>query len=128
LLLAVERDLYELMAELAAAGDSNSPFAGQVTVSDVTQLEDWLAEFEGQVEMPSDFVIPGDSPAGAGLHLARTIVRRAERLAVRLADDGLLGNEQVLRYLNRLSSLLYVLALFEDSIARDGHLTLAKEG
>jgi cob(I)alamin adenosyltransferase len=47
---------------------------------------------------------------------------------VRLADDGLLGNEQVLRYLNRLSSLLYVLALFEDSIARDGHLTLAKEG
>ena len=80
----------------------------------VEQLEDWIAEFEAQVEMPREFVVPGDSRPGAALHLARTVVRRAERRAVRLAHEGLLANGQVLRYLNRLSSLLFVLACFED--------------
>jgi cob(I)alamin adenosyltransferase len=115
MLLAVQRDLYDLMAELAAAGQGDSPFAGGVTEAHVDQLESWIAELEERVAMPREFVIPGDSQSGAALHMARTIVRRAERSAVRLAHDGLLGNDQVLRYLNRLSSLLFVLACDEDS-------------
>jgi cob(I)alamin adenosyltransferase len=127
IVLAVQRELYDLMAELAAGGDEDSPFAGCITAGHVARLEDWLAEFEARVEMPREFVVPGDSLTGAALHLARTVVRRAERRAVRLADEGLLANGQVLRYLNRLSSLLYVLALAEDGAGRDGSLTLAKE-
>ena len=127
IVLAVQRELYDLMAELAAGGDEDSPFAGGITAGHVARLEGWLAEFEGRVEMPKEFVVPGDSPAGAALHLARTVVRRAERRAVRLADEGLLGNGQVQRYLNRLSSLLFVLALLEDGAGRGGGLTLAKE-
>jgi len=111
---------------VAAAGQAGSPFAGAMTAAHVEELEGWLAEFGQSVEMPREFVVPGDSPPGAALHLARTVVRRAERLAARLAADGLLENQQLVRYLNRLSSLLFVLALYEDQAAgRD--LTLARE-
>ena len=127
ILLAIQRDLYPLMAELAADGDADSPFAGSITGAKVDQLESWIAELETEVEMPRDFVVPGDSRAGAALHLARTVVRRAERLAVRLAHEGLLDNNQVLRYLNRLSSLLFVLASSEDLAATGSVPTQAQE-
>ena len=127
LVIEIEHDLYTLMAELAAAGDPGNPFAGRVTAAGVARLEEWIAQVAPQVEMPSEFVIPGDSLPGAALHLARTVVRRAERHTVRLVDDGLLHNPEVVRYLNRLSSLLYVLALFEDATATRGRLTLAPD-
>ena len=113
MVLSVQRTLYTLMAELAS-GDSEGPFAGRITPAHVDLLEDWIAEIETQVDFPKEFVIPGDSRAGAALHLARTVVRRAERRAVQLADQGLVANREVLRYLNRLSSLLFVLAVYED--------------
>ena len=68
-----------------------------------------------------------DSQAGAALHLARTVVRRAERVCVRLLHDGPLTNKQVARYLNRLSSLLFVLALYEDTQATSSSPTFAVE-
>jgi cob(I)alamin adenosyltransferase len=118
ILLAVQRDLSALMAELAAAGMDDSPFAGRITTAHVAQLEAWLREVETQVQMPREFVIPGGSLPGAALHLARTVVRRAERRVARLRHTGLLANDHVLRYLNRLSSLLFVLACLEDQGAR----------
>jgi cob(I)alamin adenosyltransferase len=125
IVLPIQRDLHLLMAELAAAGAADSPFAGSITTAHVERLEGWIADLETQVEMPREFVVPGDSVPGAALHLARTVARRAERLAVRLADEGLLENEQVVRYLNRLSSLLFVLALFEDQAATGSGPTLS---
>jgi cob(I)alamin adenosyltransferase len=127
MLLVVQRNLYALMTELAAVGQASSPFAGSVTAAHVDQLESWIAELEEQVALPKEFVIPGDSQCGAALHLGRTLVRRAERLAVRLAHDGLLGNKQVLRYLNRLSSLLFVLACDEDSRATGDNPTRSRQ-
>jgi len=136
-LLSVQRDLYSLMAELAAAGEADSPprrhgngvgrFQGSITAGHVGRIEGWIAEYESQVEMPKEFVVPGDSRPGAALHLARTVTRRAERLAVRLVHGGLLENEQVLPYLNRLSSLLFVMALFEDQAVAGTGTTLAKD-
>ncbi len=134
ILLTVQRDLYTLMAELAAAGDAGAakdaalctPFAGRITAAHVDRLEAWIASLEGRVQGPREFVIPGDSLPGATLHLARTLVRRAERLAVCLAHGGLLTNGQVVCYLNRLSSLLFVLALVEDQQAGHEAPTLAK--
>jgi cob(I)alamin adenosyltransferase len=125
-LLLVQRDLHLLMAELAAAGAADSPFAGSVAMAHVERLESWIAEFEAQVEIPREFIVPGDSLPGATLHLARTIVRRAERLAVRLSHEGLLGNDHVVRYLNRLSSLLFALACLEDQVATGEGATMAK--
>ena len=121
MVLIVQRTLYALMAELAS-GDAAGPFAGSITSEDVGQLEAWIGEVEAQIEPPREFVIPGDSLPGAALHLARTVVRRAERLAVRLADEGMVANREILRYLNRLSSLLFVLAVGEDEAP-----TLVKE-
>jgi cob(I)alamin adenosyltransferase len=127
ILVAVQRDLYVLMAELAAAGVADSPFAGRITASHVEALEAWIAEMEAHVEMPREFVVPGDSRSGAALHLARTVVRRAERATVRLADTGLFDNDFLLHYLNRLSSLLFVLACHEDLAATHHAPTIAPE-
>ncbi len=125
-LLAIQRDLYVLMAELAASGDHDNAFAGSVTPEHLRRLEEWIAQIENQVEMPKEFVVPGDSQPGAALHLARTVARRAERHAVRLAHEGVLTNRTVVRYLNRLSSLLYVLAIAEDQEVRGWGATLAR--
>jgi cob(I)alamin adenosyltransferase len=126
ILLSVQQDLYLLMAELAAAGDTHSPFAGGIAAEHVEQVEGWIAELEAQIELPREFVVPGNSQPGAALHLARTIVRRGERWAVRLGHAGLLDNEQVMGYLNRLSSLLFVLACFEDQQATGQGVTPAR--
>jgi cob(I)alamin adenosyltransferase len=126
ILFTIQGELYTLMAELAAAGDADSPFAGSITTAHVDRMEAWIAEVEAQVNMPTEFVIPGDSRAGAALHLARTVVRRAERIVARLCHEDLLVNERVLRYLNRLSSLLFVLALLEDGRITGKRATLAK--
>ena len=75
--------------------------------------------------MPREFVLPGDTLAGAALDLTRTVVRRAERAVVKLCDDGLCANGEIVRYLNRLSSLCFVLARLEDSRESQG-ITLAK--
>lgn len=127
ILLEVQRSLHPMMAELASAGSDHSAFANSITAEHVDQLEGYIGEHEALVRMPKVFVIPGDSPQGAALHLGRTVARRAERRAVRLADEGLLDNIQVLRYLNRLSSLLFVLALYEDMQATSSNPTLAVE-
>lgn len=117
LLLAIQRDLHTLMAELAATGDPQSPFSGSITSQHIQQLEAAIGRLEDRVSMPRDFVVPGDSRPGAALHLARTVTRRAERTTVRLTQDGLLENPYPLRYLNRLSSLLFALACLEDQTA-----------
>jgi cob(I)alamin adenosyltransferase len=127
ILLAVQRDLHVLMAELAAAGAAGSRSAAGIAAAQVDQLEGWIAEVEAQVEMPHEFVVPGDSRPGAALHLARTVVRRAERLAVRLADAELIDNDFLLHYMNRLSSLLFVLACYEDLKATHHAPTPANE-
>ena len=66
--------------------------------------------------MPNDFIVPGDSPAGAALALARTIVRRSERCVAQLTHEGAIKNPHLLRYLNRLSSLCFALELHENRI------------
>jgi cob(I)alamin adenosyltransferase len=78
-----------------------------------------------RIEMPREFVVPGESVAGAALDVARTIARRAERLAVGLHSDDAPVNPAILHYLNRLSSLLFVAARVEDAL-QGGTIRLAK--
>lgn len=121
ILLRAQRDLYRLMAEVAATPEN----AGQFRVIDaarVTWLEEQTDAVSKLVEMPKEFILPGDSLAGAALSLARTIIRRAERRVVELFDAGELTNPDLQRYLNRLSSLCFVLELLENRAA--GHETM----
>jgi cob(I)alamin adenosyltransferase len=126
LLIPIERDLYHMMAELATAPGVQLPLP-PITAERVEWLEHVTDEL-GQATGPfTAFVLPGDSQAGALVHLARTVVRRAERGVARLLHKGDLENGEVLRYLNRLSSLLFALARYEDMQAGVEHPTFAKE-
>jgi cob(I)alamin adenosyltransferase len=116
LLVEVQRDLYKIMAELAFT-DELRP-AGYVLAEErATWLEGATDELTAEVELSPHFILPGETVPGAALDVARTVARRAERGAVALHHAGLLGNLQILRYLNRLSSLLFILARFEERAA-----------
>jgi len=109
-LLAVERDLWVLMAEVATAPRNRRklvPGASLVTAEMVDRLETKVHELEAAGAVPTEFVVPGENLPSAALDVARTVVRRAERLAVgaRIAEDS-----QVVPYLNRLSDALWLLA------------------
>jgi cob(I)alamin adenosyltransferase len=80
----------------------------------VTWLEGEIDAIEAGHAMPVEFVLPGESATGAALDMARTIVRRAERRAVALTNEGGLPNSQVVPYLNRLADLLFVMARAAD--------------
>ena len=76
----------------------------------IAALEERIDAVVEEHPLPDRFVVPGNTPVAAGLDLARTVARRAERAVVCLLEEGLLPDETVLRYLNRLSDYLYVLA------------------
>ncbi len=118
LLTGLERDLYVLMAELATDPSNRSKLkAGStmVTAGMVEMLEAHIDGLIDRIDMPTEFVIPGANRASAALDLARTVVRRAERLVVSEPVPG----SMVAPYLNRLSDLLWALARFAEG---DEHL------
>ncbi len=125
--IGVQRDLYGLMAELAAEPEHAERFRS-IDTSRVEWLEAEIERIGAQVEMPKEFVIGGDSVAGAAFDLARAIVRRAERRVVGLDAAGAISNPALLAYLNRLSSLCFLLALFENQQAGVDRPSLAKHG
>ncbi|MBW3669472.1 MAG: cob(I)yrinic acid a,c-diamide adenosyltransferase [Actinobacteria bacterium] len=113
LLVSLERDLWVLMADLATAADNRSklePGVTAVTQEMVAALEAHIDALNERFEMPTEFVVPGQSRAAALLDVARTVVRRAERLAIPTAAEG----SFVVPYLNRLSDLLWTMARWQE--------------
>jgi cob(I)alamin adenosyltransferase len=111
-----QRDLYQIMAELAFI-DELRPDAYVLPADRVTRLEELTDQLTAEIELPRHFVLPGENVSGAAFDVARTIVRRAEREAVALASGGHPINQEIVRYLNRLSSLLFMLARAEEARA-----------
>jgi cob(I)alamin adenosyltransferase len=112
-ILRLQRELFVVGAELATAPENRvklTPGQTLVTTGMVEALEGLIDETGERAPMPKEFVVPGESAAGAALDLARTIVRRCERRAVALAGAGELPGSEVVRYLNRLADALFVLA------------------
>ncbi|MCA1588603.1 MAG: cob(I)yrinic acid a,c-diamide adenosyltransferase [Chloroflexi bacterium] len=113
LCLRLQRELFVLGAELATHTDRRTRLTdgvSLVTPAMVKALEAEIDELETLVEQPKEFVLPGESMTGAHLDLARTVVRRAERRCVAIADAGGLPDSHALAYLNRLADLLFVMA------------------
>ena len=77
-------------------------------------MEGLIDDLQSKVTLPRAFLMPGGSPASAAMDMARTTVRRAEREVVRLRDEGGLANPEILKYLNRVSDFLFILARYED--------------
>ncbi|HEV2218321.1 MAG TPA: cob(I)yrinic acid a,c-diamide adenosyltransferase [Candidatus Dormibacteraeota bacterium] len=110
----VQRGLYSLGAELGTNPRSRKTFA-KVSARDVRRLETVTSGLEDAVTMPEGFVLPGSTPASGAIDLARAIVRRAERRTLALESLGGVTNQQVVRWLNRLSLMLFVLARYEEN-------------
>jgi cob(I)alamin adenosyltransferase len=107
----IRDDLFTIGAMLSSpdgAGDKDRGFSG-ITDADVQSLENEIDNCETQLPTLSQFILPGGSVAGALLHLARAVARRTERCCVALTRSETVP-QQILRYMNRLSDLLFVLA------------------
>lgn len=107
---AIQNDLFDVGADLCVphGGPSEHPPL-RVSASQVERLEAWCDEANDRLEPLTSFVLPGGTAAAAALHLARSVTRRAERAVVSLAQEEQV-NPEALRYLNRLSDLLFILA------------------
>ncbi|MBB5687553.1 cob(I)alamin adenosyltransferase [Sphingobium boeckii] len=105
----IQNDLFDLGADLATPGDSFEPgeMTLRITPAQVSRLEDEIDAMNESLAPLRSFILPGGSSGAAALHLARAIVRRAERTAV-AASHGVNLNPAALTYLNRLSDHLFV--------------------
>jgi cob(I)alamin adenosyltransferase len=112
----LQRELFTVGAELATApADRDKLLKHFAAVGpEMTEvLEQSIDAISAEVQLPPEFIIPGGSPASAALDVARTVLRRAERRAVALSDASQLHSPELLRYLNRASDLLFMLARYQ---------------
>jgi cob(I)alamin adenosyltransferase len=118
IVVRIQREMFVVGAQLATAEGNQGKL--QVGVSKVApemvdQAEHEIDALLEEHPLPQEFVLPGETMASAGLDLARSTIRRAERQAVRMSKAGLVSDEVVLRYLNRVSDLLFALARYEEA-------------
>lgn len=117
ILLQVQREMFTLSGELATDVDNYEYYKSNfhaISADNVDALEILIDELSAQVELPPKFIIPGASAASGALDLARSALRAAERSIVGLQQQDLLPNGELLRYVNRLADLLFMLARYED--------------
>jgi cob(I)alamin adenosyltransferase len=114
LLGRIQNELFDLGADLATPPrpDEAEGQALRIVESQVERLEGEIDAMNAQLPDLATFILPGGTPAAAALHQARTVCRRAEREAVRLVESGAPVSAPALRYLNRLSDLLFVAARY----------------
>lgn len=113
LLRNIERQLFYVCAELATENEAVLASKIIITQNDISVLEQVIDTYTAKLPKVDSFVLPGSSTAGAFLHSARTIARRAERLLVRFAEQTPVRKE-LLQFVNRLSDCLYIVAREED--------------
>lgn len=118
---AIQKRLFSLGAELASDASGEAALKDKISDEDVSFLEQIVDKCTETTGKQTHFVIPGVNPASAALHVARTIVRRAERNIVALADQERV-REVLLRYVNRLSDAIYALARLEEDLAQQDEL------
>lgn len=116
----IQNELFDLGADLAnPATDFDNPQALRILPSQTERLEAEIDALNADLQPLNSFILPGGSPASAYLHLARTVTRRAERLMVETAAQEPI-NPEAIKYINRLSDLLFVLGrTLNDNGARD---------
>ncbi len=116
----VQNDLFDLGADLATPEVENPEYPPlRITAPQVERLEREIDQLNAELAPLNSFVLPGGSPAAAYLHLARTVARRAEREITALAEAEAI-NPEAIRYINRLSDLLFVMSRHvNDKGARD---------
>lgn len=119
-------NVYEIMAEVAATPENVNKFR-KIDSKSVSGLENKIEEYSRQTKLPEGFILPGDSNASAAISLARAVARRAERRLVELAYREKGDDSELLKFMNRLSSYLYILEIYSIQSDDSASLTLAKK-
>jgi cob(I)alamin adenosyltransferase len=118
IVVRIQREMFVVAAELATDPANQTklrPGISKTTPEMTARAESDIDSLLDEHPLPQEFILPGESAGSAGLDLARTIVRRAERAAVTMDRAKLVPDPEVLRYLNRVSDLLYALARYEEA-------------
>jgi len=118
ILVRTQKDLQSMMGEIAATPENAAKFS-VINSAHVQWLEEQMESLRDKINkpgFPKEFVIPGNSTSEAVFAVARTVVRRAERRVTGLLHSGEINNLELVRYLNRLSSLCFVMELIENEI------------
>jgi cob(I)alamin adenosyltransferase len=126
LILHIQHDLYKLMGEIAVTGETAGKLRA-ITGDHILWLEDQTDQLVKTTPIPEAFIVPGDCPSAAYLDHARTVIRRAERRLAALLHSGEIGNPEVLRYLNRLSSMCFAMEIREIQASGRQLPTLARD-
>jgi len=122
----IQNDLFVLGADLATPLDMTKAAIERIGQKHIDRLETAIDELEAQLEPIRFFILPGGHPAAAQLHVSRTICRRAERCVVHLAAMEEINDANV-RYINRLSDYLFVLARFANHISGQNDIRWIQE-
>ncbi len=108
-LKAIQRELYKIGSAIATPPESKKT-PPEITPAMVDALEAEVHRIEAEPGLIADWTMPGGAPDSAAIDVARTVCRRAERLAAGLMEDGVITNPSILAYINRLSDLLWLFA------------------
>jgi cob(I)alamin adenosyltransferase len=106
-LKAIQRELFKVGSAIGTVPESRKP-APEITAAMIGALDEHVARIEGVAGILGDWSLPGELPDAAAIDVARTVCRRAERLAVGLSEAGGISNPLILVYLNRLSDVLWL--------------------
>jgi cob(I)alamin adenosyltransferase len=118
IVVRIQREMFVVGAQLATSADNQSKLQEGVSKIDPAMTPRIEQEIDALLEehpLPQEFILPGETLGSAGLDLARSTIRRAERQAVAMDKAGLVPDPEILRYLNRLSDLLFVLARYQEA-------------
>jgi cob(I)alamin adenosyltransferase len=122
MLARIQNDLFDLGADLCVPdrGEKLEYEPLRIVTSQVDRLEQDIDLLNGELQPLRSFILPGGSPAAAGLHVARTVCRRAERLIVELSQmDNEPVSDATIKYMNRLSDFLFVAARYASNRGKD---------
>lgn len=114
----LQREMFVVGAQLATAPENQHKLqegVSKITPEMTAQAESDIDSLVERHPLPEEFILPGESLSSAGLDLARSTVRRAERQAVALRRSDQMPDDEILRYLNRVSDLLFALARYEEA-------------
>jgi cob(I)alamin adenosyltransferase len=118
IVVRLQREMFVCGAHLATAEANQSklqPGVSRVMPEMTAQVEHEIDELTTEYPLPQEFILPGATSGSAGLDLARSTIRRAERRTVTMESQGLLPDPEILRWLNRVSDLLFVLARYQEA-------------
>ena len=118
IVIRLQREMFVAGAHLATAESNQSKLqagVSRVTPDMTEQAERDVDQLTAEHPLPQEFILPGETLGSAGLDLARSTIRRAERRAVTMDREGIMPDPEILRWLNRVSDLLFVLARYQEA-------------